>query len=125
MKTVGLVADILLDNLSDQIFWYLTHGQLGVLVEELLHPVHQVQAVKITAVAVCLPFDFKLFILSPYFDEIVVLLGEVPRSAVGEVVEIGNLPVGSHSADPGHNAPFLPPVTFPSLLLLICCLNPH
>ncbi len=71
MKTVGLIVDILLDNLSDQkfanltnIFWYLTHGQLGVLIDELLHPVLQVQAVKITAMAVCLSFDVKLFILS-------------------------------------------------------------
>jgi hypothetical protein len=53
----------------------------------------------ITATAVLLSIDIKIFILTPFFNKVVVLSGEVLQSVAGEVVEVGDLPIGPPGAD--------------------------
>jgi hypothetical protein len=49
--------------------------------------------VSITAAAVLLSFDVKLFILPPIFNEFVLLTGKMLNSVVRDVIKARNLPV--------------------------------
>jgi hypothetical protein len=71
----------------------------------------------ITAKAVLLSFDFKIFILTPFFNKGVGLSGEVLHSVAGEVIEVGDLHIGPPSADPGDNGPLWASCSFPFIII--------